>query len=173
MKKFLIAILFVTVFGIILFSTTTFAASRYIVTADYLRVRIEPSGEIVGKLKYGTIVEVLELRNDWAKIFYNNKASYGYVWSEYLVNIDPPVVEKSAFVVKEGNAVVGQNAYNWLNVRKKMSKKSNCLSRVIPGDELNVIEIAGKWAKIEARNGKIGYVMLEFIEQKECYYCNN
>ena len=57
---------------------------------SFLNFRVEPEGEIIGKLKYGTPVEVICDNGDWSNIKINNVL--GYVSSKYLSNINPLAV---------------------------------------------------------------------------------
>ncbi len=54
------------------------AASQALVNVPILNVRSLPSteSEIVGKLSYGTLVDVVEPGSDWTKIRYNNQEAY-------------------------------------------------------------------------------------------------
>ena len=41
---------------------------------------------IIGKLKRGTIVTVIEIKNNWAKVIYNGQI--GYVYTKYIRRIN-------------------------------------------------------------------------------------
>lgn len=65
---------------------------KYVTAEDGLRVRKGPStgDEIIGKLPYGSSVEVVDITSTgWAKIKYNSTYAYAYVSNNYLS--DTPV----------------------------------------------------------------------------------
>lgn len=54
----------------------------YRVDASVLNVRQEPNGGIIGAVKFGDSLAVVEVQGDWTKVLYNGKP--GYVWSAYI-----------------------------------------------------------------------------------------
>ena len=66
-----------------LFSSSTFAQTKALVTADILNVRTSPqiNSEIIGKIPKGEFVTVLE-SGEWSKIDYYSQEAY--VSSQYL-----------------------------------------------------------------------------------------
>jgi len=85
----------------------------YTETGKDLNVRDEPGGAIIGKLPYGTKVEVIAVINeDWAMIgFTYNKPGYGtgewpaYVNRRYLIDVSPDMLKE--IIQKEREAYSG------------------------------------------------------------------
>ncbi|MBT31997.1 MAG: hypothetical protein CMO01_20245 [Thalassobius sp.] len=84
------SIKFKILFCVILLHSTIVLAQDYIVEADVLRVRINPSitSKVVGKLNKGDHIKVIEKVENWNKITFNNK--YGYVSNDFITKISKP-----------------------------------------------------------------------------------
>mgnify|MGYP004443168705 CR=1 FL=1 len=51
-------------------------------TTDYVNVRSDPGGDVIGGLDYGQSVDVYELVDDWYRIYFDG--SEAYIYYEYL-----------------------------------------------------------------------------------------
>ncbi len=85
MKKIILVLVFV------LLPLQVFA-QKYKVNANNLNIRKSPSSSsrILGRTIRDTLLTVLSINNNWAKIQYND--GYGYVNADYLDSIDPAVM---------------------------------------------------------------------------------
>lgn len=171
-RRIAATILMVLIFTIVGFTCSSAdGIEKYKVTADYLRVRSKPGGEVFAKLKNGTIVDVERIIDGWAKVLYDfghgYGESYGYVWSEYLERCQTSTSnikkENSEFNVSNGNYIIKQNAAKWLNVRNQPSYSAKRISKLIPGNRVYVKEIKSGWATIMGSSNQIGYIRAEYI----------
>ena len=133
---------------IIFFSFTKVVnASTYYVTGDRVRVRasaINTDDNIIGKLNYGDIIDVIELKNSWYKIKYND--GYGYITYRYVTKVDDLNKTHTIALLKESTALKSSyslTSKNILYIPKKAVVK--------------VLKEKSGWAYIEY-NEKTGYV---------------
>lgn len=54
----------------------------YFVTVKYLNIRQKPAGEIIGYFTENEEVQVLSIKNEWAKV--KTDSGEGYVMKEYI-----------------------------------------------------------------------------------------
>ena len=96
------------------------------VTADpALKLRAEPDGEVLAKIPYREVVEVLELDWDteWAKISYNG--TVGYVMMKYIKITEGP----ESFVI-----TAEPKTYKAKEEEKDPEKETGMFTRAIPED---------------------------------------
>ena len=127
----------------------SYAASKQQTTAN-LNMRSEPStkGKIIVTLKKGTTVDVLEIKNSWAKIKYGSKT--GYASSKYL----KPISTKPQ--------LAKQTTAN-LNMRSEPSTKGKIIVTLKKGTKVDVLESKNGWDKIKY-GSKIGYVSNKYLK---------
>lgn len=125
-----------------------------VVTADRLRVRSTPSGSgnIIGYLGQGQIVNVLETKNDWTKIA--TPSFTGWVFSVYLSSDDQK---------ETGIRQTGWVAADSLNVRARPSLKAERVETITHGQRVRIVSKQGEWYQIVTDHGKMGWVASEYI----------
>ncbi|WP_272188920.1 SH3 domain-containing protein [Bacillus sp. BP-3] len=153
-----------------LVSTNAFAQeeSTAAVNATNLNIRQQPTTQspIVGQVKQGTTVKVLEVQKDWAKISYNGKEGYVSLQFLKMAGVKPTIESKQQITINNGQRETGVVTATRLNVRNSPAVGSTLLGSVQKGETVTVIGKANGWAKIEYK-GKEGYVSLEFIKVGE------
>ncbi|WP_420986673.1 SH3 domain-containing protein [Bacillus toyonensis] len=133
------------------------------INATSLRVRsaANTSSSVLGNLKNGEKVTVLEKANGWAKINYQGKE--GYVSLEFVKLEAGKQEEKPAEDITNGTQEVGTINATSLRVRSAANTSSSVLGNLKNGEKVTVLGKANGWAKINYQ-GKEGYVSLEFVK---------
>ena len=105
-----------------------------------VREKASSSSTLLGTLKLGAEVSVINVGDRWSKITFNDGDAY--VYSKYLSSAKPvdPASGKIATVVKAKNGV---------NIRAKASSSSKILGVTYNGDTFKVLGTSGNWIKIE------------------------
>ena len=118
---------------------------------DVLNFRTAPStnSKIIGVLKKGDKVSVMQESVGWSKINYNGQE--GYVSTKFLI----PGNESTSSVklVKS----------NTLNIRKDANVTSEKVVSLKKGDKVKFLSENGGWTKVDY-NGKVGYVSSYYLE---------
>lgn len=124
------------------------------VRASVLNVRSGPgtNNKIIGNLKNGAKVNVLEEKGEWYKIEYGK--NYGYVSAQYisLENSKPNVSGNSKIVTA-----------SVLNVRAGAGTGYRTIGSLKNGTRVEVISSINGWYKIKYNNG-IGYVSGRYLK---------
>lgn len=139
----------------------------YYVTASNLNVRNKASlaSSVVGSLKMGERVEVLDTIGDWSTIYYEDKTAYiskSYITATEVTANNPEPNKTSAYTV-DASA---------LNVRDKPSTTSDIVGKLHERTVVEVIKIESGWATI-LFNENIAYVSAEYLTSsitKHFYY---
>ncbi|MEE8705378.1 MAG: SH3 domain-containing protein [Oscillospiraceae bacterium] len=128
------------------------------VNADYLYVREGPGtdNDVVGGLKQGDSVKVLENDGNWAKID-NGSGLQGYCNCAFLEISNMPVSAGKAGTVNADR----------LNVRSDGSMGDNVLFQILEGTQVTVLGDSGDWVQIQTSDGKKGYCKKEFLDIKD------
>lgn len=141
--------------AILTFSITTIVhASTYYITGDGVRVRSTPKNadNIIGKLYYGDIIDVVSLVNkSWYKIKYGS--GYGYVSYRYVAKRDDLNVSKTIAIIK-----------NNTNLKKSNSKSSSNIQSIPKGGAVKVLQEKSGWAYVEY-NENTGYVQTKYLNK--------
>ena len=124
--------------------------------SDSLNVRsgVGTSYSVVGSLKNGTSVEIVETSGNWYKIKYGN--GYGYVSKDYITLQNRSIAENT--ITKEGTVVTVA-----LKVRESNNFDSNVIGTIAMGQKVSVIEDDNEWGKISYK-GIDGYILNEYID---------
>ena len=79
-----------------------------------LNVRNAPSGDVIGKLGHGTMVQVTDEKGDWACVRYGDGES-GYVNIRYLAEHTEPepetIKERTSLISRDGTVIVLMGAW--------------------------------------------------------------
>ena len=114
---------------IFFFYITSYAATYY-VTGTGVRVRSTPENKdnnIIGKLNYGDIIDVIELDHSWYKIKYND--GYGYITYRYVSVLENSYVTNTIALLKEK-----------ANLKKSYSSSSSNLTTMPKGAVVKVLK---------------------------------
>ena len=150
-----------------------------------VNVRSEPKTgkNIIGKLKNGKAVKVIEYIKGWYSIQYND--GIAYIQSRFLSS-DPPEdkdatkeeKEKAAEERKRASEMASEKtiddpftvvvratrASGWINIRKGPSKLDSRVETCANGIELEAIGETDNWYKIRDNNtGKTGYIYKTYV----------
>ena len=189
MKKLITALLVVTL--LLAVGATALASTYYIKTqsGSYVHVR---SGrgtdyEKIGKLVYGDHIDVVDIKNGWAKFNFGSKG-YGYVSANFLSKNKPAAITKSSdtkaasssssstsnydmvksydkFVNVSYKAVVQPStSSNNINLRWGPSTGAPIMGLRRAGYELRVIAENGTWCQVvDDATGECGFMMKKFL----------
>ncbi|WP_230574477.1 SH3 domain-containing protein [Bacillus rhizoplanae] len=150
-----------------LISTHAFAQeeSTATVNATNLNIRQQPTTQspIIGQVKQGTTVKILEVQKEWAKISHNGKEGYVSLQFLKIVGTKPAIESKQQPSINNGQRETGVVTATRLNVRNSPVLGSTLLGSVQKGENVTILGKANGWAKIEYK-GKEGYVSLEFVK---------
>ncbi|KAA3610032.1 MAG: DUF3380 domain-containing protein [Calditrichaeota bacterium] len=121
------------------------------VSASALNVRSIPniSGQILGVLNEGSVVDVTEVDNNWLQIPFND--SIGFV-SKIYMEIQPQVSKLYGFV----NTAL-------LNVRDVPTASGLILGTLFSGTKVSIVSQIPDWLEIEFNNG-IGFVLSKYVD---------
>ena len=124
--------------------------------SDSLNIRsgAGTSYSVIGSLKNGTSVEIVETSGNWYKIKYGN--GYGYVSKDYITLQNRSIAENT--ITKEGTVVTVA-----LKVRESNNFDSNVIGTIAMGQKVSVIEDDNEWGKISYK-GIDGYILNEYID---------
>jgi cell wall-associated NlpC family hydrolase len=128
-----------------------------IVTGTTLNMRSEPDPDrdnIVFVLNKGMRIELLEAREKWYKVNYEDHE--GWVYSEYIF------VEAS-YIFAE--AKIGKG-YNDVNFREQPNTKAEIIDKLDEGIGVVVVGGYDKWCKV-IYNGRPGWIYAKYVDIKE------
>jgi N-acetylmuramoyl-L-alanine amidase len=153
---------------------------------DNLNVRTHPAvtGDVVGRLKDGEIVEVIGQTGDWLLILVDGKN--GYIHGRYTVEVgtetppddnvaveepeEPEVTEPEVTEPEEEwdnssptSGLVGKVTAKVLNVRKSPDGTSAVVGKLSLNQKVDIESISGNWAKINLQSGP-GYVHKNYLK---------
>ncbi len=140
-------------------SSETAVAEKYTVSTkeDALNMRKSPdmSGTIIAYIPKGTVVDVYEISNGWAKVKWNG--SEGYCSTAYLTkSSDENTVSQYVIATKDDP----------LNMRKTPDMSGTVLARIPKGTKVDVSEIKDGWAKV-SWNGSEGYCNMTYLKSAD------
>ena len=190
MKKLITALLvFTLIFAV---SATAFAEIYYIKTqsGNYVNVR---SGrgtdyEKIGKLEYGDHIDVVSIKNGWAKFNYG-AMGYGYVSANFISKSKPEAINnnKSSKNTSSSSTSSGESfdlvkiydkfenvsyqavvqpstSSNNINMRWAPSTKAPIMGLRRAGCELRVIAENATWCQVvDDATGECGFMMKKFL----------
>lgn len=112
------------------------------VTASVLNVRTTPGtgGQVVAKLKQGSIVRPTELKNGWAKIGTNKWVSFNYL--EMIDNCTIPENGVSYTEIEPTAYIVNADS---LNLRNEPSTNAKVITSFAKGKKVYASKTHGKW----------------------------
>lgn len=188
MKKLITALLVFTL--ILAVSATALATTYYIKTqsGSYVHVRAGRGTdyEKIGKLKYGDHIDVVNIKNGWAKFNYGSYG-YGYVSANFLTKHKPEAINNNnnktsgntssssgsfdlvksydKFVKVSYRAVVQPStSSNNINLRWGPSMGAPIMGVRRAGCELHVIAENGSWCQVvDDVTGECGFMMKQFL----------
>ena len=155
MKKTLKLILLLIV-AVISFNVSSVKAAKhytYYITGDGVRVRSTPknANNIIGKLNYGDIIEVVKLENSWYKIKYGK--GYGYVTYRYVSKLEDSYSSKTI-------ALLNQKTY----LKASNSNSSKSIISIPKNGVVIVLSEKSGWAYVHY-NEQTGYVKTSTLKK--------
>lgn len=122
-----------------------------------LNIRKEASenGEIIGKIKNGGAVEILDTADGWVHV--SSGKVEGYVSADYIVTGQEAVDLANQLV-----AWVATATGDGLRIRREPNTDSPIIINVSSGEKLDMIEDLGDWVKVSI-DGDEGYVSADYV----------
>jgi len=124
------------------------------VTASALNLRTAASTQSAVRtvIPNGAFLIVEESLGDWYKVYYNNVE--GFVYGLYVDFAETMDGEFSGAASISGDGV---------RLREGASAEASMLGVYYEGDRLTLRGVSGNWLKVEADDGKVGYVRSDFV----------
>ena len=114
---------------------------------------------VVTWVKNGQAITVLENTAPWAKIKVNSTGKTGYIKAKYIASSADPEPTGDRYLA----TVVTKNAGAAVNVRKGAGTDSAVAFKVAGGARVTVLGESGSWYRIQAENGKTGYIHMNYV----------
>ena len=142
-----------------------------VISSDVLYLRDEPSteGDILGRYRHGTKVEILnstKYRN-WAKVRVNGQV--GYMYKKYLSAFTSGGSGSGSSSGSETAAgtirYIRSDNGGPVNLRRRASTKTSLMARMPVGSKVTVISSGSVWTRV-LYDGKDGWVMTKFLKSK-------
>lgn len=132
------------------------------VTSSTLTVRASASGTaaVLGTLKQGDEVTLLDVGDPWCKI--QQGSMVGYVTGQYL-ELFVPGTRTPTPTPNPGGARTGTVNASSLNVRSQPSTTATAIAGLKRNDTVTILSTANGWHQIRMANGTTGYVSADFI----------
>ncbi|MBV7274534.1 SH3 domain-containing protein [Clostridium sp. PL3] len=130
-----------------------------------VRDKSSTSSTVIGSLKNGDSVSILESYNGWYKIKFNS--SYGYISSKYVSTstntssntiIAAPIINNSSSL-KLGVVSLNDNSST---LRFRSTPGGQVINSLVNGTKVNILNLENGWYKINL-NGTIGYVSSSYV----------
>ncbi len=144
--------LLLLIFALFSFTSAVNAATYY-VTGDGVRVRssAKNANNVIGKLNYGDIIQVVKLENSWYKIKY--KSGYGYITYRYVSKIEDNYGTKTIAV-----------ATSKTNLKKSNSASSANITSIPKNAVVKVLKEKSGWSYVHY-NEQLGYVKTSTLKK--------
>ena len=132
-------------------------ASTYYVTGDGVRIRssAKNADNIIGKLNYGDIIEVVSFDNSWYKIKYGK--GYGYITYRYVSKIEDNYGTQTIALLK-GDTYL----------KKGNSASSGTITNIPKNSVVKILKEKSGWSYVHY-NEKLGFVKTDSLKN---YYTN-
>lgn len=142
-------------------TTTTSAFPVYYVTATTLNVRSAPAIEeqnVIGKLSYGTPVEILETVDGWYRITFNGVP--GYISADYVSQTPVSTLPPTTATTLAPHTVLYLTA-DKVNMRKEPIN-GDVLCRLAYGSVVELVATEENWYCVKFE-GQTGYIRSDFL----------
>ena len=127
---------------------------------DTLNVRsgAGTSYSVIGSLKNGASVEIVETSGSWYKIKYGS--GYGYISKDYVTVNSSSNSSNSGTTTSTSKGIV--NVSSTLNVRSGAGTNYSTIGTLNKNETVEIVETVNSWYKIKFNNG-YGYVSKDYI----------
>lgn len=158
-------------------------STAYVNVDDYLNMRAEPQGEIIGQIARGEKVTILSGpdRNHYYKVQVNKTGEVCYLYGEYLVgsssNENTTSYSPSTSTTSNSSQISQNythtgiyatvNSDKKLNLREGPSRNKNRVRYLEDGELVEILEqtTQNNYIKVVAVNdGKVGYVDISYLD---------
>ena len=167
-KKIFVTAVILTFAIIIAANASSLASGNY--TIDYTRgticascvnVRDQPEGNIIGKLYYGTPVEILADVDDWHEIR-TEDGTTGYVIGRCVRYLRVPNDSSSEYSdnLTHGKIIPSRGA----NVRQAPGTDSPKITAVSKGSTVTILGEESGWYKVKTSTGIEGYILASLVD---------
>lgn len=122
------------------------------VKSEYVNVREKPNtnSQIVGKLKQGAAVNILQEKNGWSQIIFDSSAAW--VSSEYI-DAEQTSKKQQQATMKHVSIM-----HDKTRIRKKADITSPIVGEAFGGEVYEILDRKDDWLKVKTNDGKKGYV---------------
>ena len=139
--------------------------ARVTITNDVLHLRDTPSsdGEILGRYRNGTKVQILKSGKLWARVR-TPDGKIGYMFKQYLSGYTTDDSSSGASI-GTGTRYI-KSGIGPVNIRKSASIKAKLVDRLDGGTRVTVVTAGVNWCRIKF-NGRYGYVKTKYLVKKK------
>ncbi|QAT40891.1 SH3 domain-containing protein [Clostridium sp. JN-9] len=132
------------------------------------------NSSVVGSLRNGDSVKIIEQQGSWYKISYGS--GYGYVYSKYIKDAGNDISNGQSnttpVVSNKYGTVNLKSQSSCLNIRSSASLNSSVIGTLQHGSKVAIIESTGEWLKISS-GSKTGYVYKDYVKEDNSGNENN
>jgi len=140
--------------------------ARVTISNDVLHLRDYPGneGNILGRYRNGTKVQILKSGKHWARVR-TPDGKVGYMFKQYLSNYTTDDDSGSGASIGTGTRYI-KSGIGPVNVRKSASIKAKLVDRLEGGTKVTVVTAGVNWCRIKF-NGRYGYVKTKYLVKKK------
>ncbi|MCF6138058.1 SH3 domain-containing protein [Pseudalkalibacillus berkeleyi] len=140
------------------------SSDKSIVNATSLNVRSGPgtSYSVVGSLRKGDHVEIIQIQNGWYKVSYQN--GKGWVAGRYVTKSENEDKQPSTPPTAPTSLKKGKITATILNVRDKGSLQGKVVGQLKKNQIVEILKVENKWAYVQWNQSK-GWAASWFIEE--------
>ncbi len=134
------------------FFAATAWASAAVVQGSVVNLRSAPEGTVIGQVKQGDRVQVLDVSGDWSKVIYGNGRGTAWIHSSLI---------KAEGGSGGSSATGGQSAVvtgSVVNLRSGAGTSHAVVTEVTRGTRLPVVGKSGDWVKVQIPSGQTAWV---------------
>lgn len=121
-----------------------------------LREEPEENGKIITSAPNKASVTVLQRGQDWCRVAYNGQE--GFMSTKYLTFATASTISGKVAVVNNPKDT------QVLNLRQNASLEATVLGHYRNGAKVTIITAGETWHKVQAEDGKIGYMMAKYLK---------
>ena len=142
--------------------------AKVTISSDVLHLRDTPSssGNILGRYRNGTKVQILKSGRQWSQVR-TPDGKVGYMYKQYLSSYssDDSGSSSSGASIGTGTRYI-KSGIGPVNIRKSASIKAKLVDRLEGGTRVTVVTAGVNWCRIKF-NGRYGYVKTKYLVKKK------
>ena len=141
--------------------------AKVTISSDVLHLRDTPSssGNILGRYRNGTKVQILKSGRQWSQVR-TPDGKVGYMYKQYLSSYSSDDSGSSSSAsIGTGTRYI-KSGIGPVNIRKSASIKAKLVDRLEGGTRVTVVTAGVNWCRIKF-NGRYGYVKTKYLVKKK------